>query len=147
VSARIRWLGAIVLAGAAGCASSAPDTTHLHADKPLGPYSGSVLSGDLCFVSGQIGPRGGTFEAEAGGAIDALQKQLARAGLTLSDLVQVTVYLTDMDDYGAFNRVYAGRVGEPYPARAVVEVAALPGEARVEIQAVARRGALGSELE
>ncbi|MHC4082447.1 MAG: RidA family protein, partial [Planctomycetota bacterium] len=72
-------------------------------------------------------------------ALDALEQELARAGLTWSQLVQVTVYLTDIDDYEAFNEVYAARIPEPYPARAAIGVAALPGGARVEIQAIARR--------
>jgi 2-iminobutanoate/2-iminopropanoate deaminase len=116
-----------------------PSTTYLHADQPLGPYSGSVLSGSFCFVSGKIGAPGESFEAEASSALDALEQELARAGLTWSQLVQVTVYLTDIDDYEAFNEVYAARIPEPYPARAAIGVAALPGGARVEIQAIARR--------
>jgi 2-iminobutanoate/2-iminopropanoate deaminase len=112
---------------------------YMHADAPLGPYSGSVLSGNFCFVSGKIGDTSGTFDAEASSALDALEQELSRAGLTLYQLVQVTVYLTDIDNYEAFNEVYAARVPEPYPARAVVQVDALPGDARVEIQATARR--------
>ena len=114
-------------------------TVYMHADEPLGPYSGSVLSGNFCFVSGKIGDTSGSFEAEVSGALDALEQELSRAGLTLYQLVQVTVYLTNIDNYEVFNEVYAARVPEPYPARAVVQVDALPGDARVEIQATARR--------
>ena len=105
----------------------------------LGPYSGAVLSGDFCFVSGKIGERGGNFEHEASTAIDAVEGELARAGLSLADVVQVTVYVTDIANFHEFNEVYASRFDEPYPARAVVGVSDLPGQARVEIQAVARR--------
>ncbi|MHC4141977.1 MAG: RidA family protein [Planctomycetota bacterium] len=114
-------------------------TVYMHADAPLGPYSGSVLSGDFCFVSGKIGDANGSFEAEASSAMTALEQELSRAGLTLYQLVQVTVYLTNIDNLEAFNDVYAARVPEPYPARVVVQVDALPGDSRVEIQATARR--------
>jgi 2-iminobutanoate/2-iminopropanoate deaminase len=121
------------------CLPVTNSNVYLHADTPLGPYSGSVLSGNFCFVSGKIGSRDGDFAAEVLSALDAVEQELGRAGLSLAELVQVTVYLTDIDNYAAFNRIYAGRVPEPYPARAVVEVVALPGGARVEIQSIARR--------
>jgi 2-iminobutanoate/2-iminopropanoate deaminase len=115
-------------------------TVYMHADAPLGPYAGSVLSGDFCFVSGKIGSdRSGSFEAEASSALDAVEQELSRAGLSLYQLVQVTVYVTDIEYYETFNEVYATRIPEPYPARAVVQVEALPGDARVEIQVIARR--------
>jgi 2-iminobutanoate/2-iminopropanoate deaminase len=109
------------------------------AEGAIGPYSGAVLDERYCFVSGKIGERGGSFEEEANTAIDALASELARAGLTLGDLMSVTVFLTDMELYGAFNQVYARRLPEPYPARACVAVRELPAGARVEIMAVARR--------
>ncbi|MHC4427252.1 MAG: RidA family protein [Planctomycetota bacterium] len=133
------WMAAPAALVLTACFPLESPTVYMHADAPLWPYSGSVLSGDFCFVSGKIGDRGGSFEAEATSALDAVEQELGRAGLTLRQLVQVTVYLTDIDNYEAFNEVYAARVPEPYPARAVVQVAALPGDARVEIQATARR--------
>ena len=126
-----------VLLVLAGC--STPGTVYQEAERPLGPYSGAVLSGDFCFVSGKIGERGGSFEREASTAIAAVEQELARAGLTLADVVQVTVYLTDIGNYHDFIDVYASRFDRPYPARAVVQVGGLPGQARVEIQAVARQ--------
>jgi 2-iminobutanoate/2-iminopropanoate deaminase len=125
--------------GPAACSPPPAGTVYVHAEEPLGPESGSVLSSEVCYVSGKIGTPGETFAAEASSALDALEQELARAGLRLSELVQVTVYLTDLADHETFNAVYAARVGEPRPARAVVEVSALPGGARVQIQAVARR--------
>jgi 2-iminobutanoate/2-iminopropanoate deaminase len=112
---------------------------HRPAEGALGPYSGSVLAGDFCFVSGKIGQRGGSFEAEAESAIDGLDAELRRSGLTLADLVQVTVYLTDMGLYGPLNQVYASRIPAPYPARACIAVRELPAGARVEILGIARR--------
>ena len=120
-----------------GCASS-PPTEHVEAAGALGPYSGAVRSGGFCFLSGKIGERGGTFASEADTALDAVEQELAKSGLTFADLVSVTVYVTDMGLYGEFNEIYARRLGKPYPARAVVGVRALPGGARVEIQSVAR---------
>ncbi|MFG0304676.1 MAG: RidA family protein [Phycisphaerales bacterium JB040] len=123
-----------------GCSPGGPghdNSRHLPAVGALGPYSGSVAVDDLVYVSGKIGERGGAFEREAATAIDAVEAELARHGLTLADAVSVTVYLTDMARYAEFNGVYAARFPEPYPARAVVGVAALPGEARVEISVTA----------
>ncbi len=106
----------------------------------LGPYSGSVLAGDFCFASGKIGSdRSGTFEREVETCIDAVEAELARSDLDLGDVVEATVYLTDLGQYGKFNAIYSNRFPAPYPARACVQVAALPGNARVEIMVRARR--------
>ncbi|MFT5424028.1 MAG: 2-iminobutanoate/2-iminopropanoate deaminase [Phycisphaerales bacterium] len=120
----------------AGCQS-----TPLSVEAPgaLGPYSDSVAHGPLVFVSGKIGTRGDTFAIEAQSAIDAVERALAEHGLSLSDVVSVTVFLTDLDDYAQFNAVYSERFAAPYPARAVAGSSALPGAARVEIQVIAAR--------
>lgn len=112
---------------------------HIKAESALGPYSSAVLSDDYCFVSGQIGKRGGPIDEEITTAIDHVENELRRAGLTLSDVVYATVYLTDIVYYSYFNEIYAQRFRAPYPARACVAVKALPGKARVEIQVIARR--------
>lgn len=112
---------------------------HQPAEGALGPYSGAVITGDFIFASGKIGQRDGDFDSEVRTALDAVENELKRAGATMRDLVSVTVYLTDMQNYARFNEIYASRVPAPHPARAVVAVAALPGNARVEIQAIARR--------
>jgi 2-iminobutanoate/2-iminopropanoate deaminase len=129
----------VVAPALGGCAPLRPGTTYIQAEKALGPYSGSVLSADFCFVSGKLGEGGSSFEHEVETAIQALEHELDRAGLTLRQVVQVTAYLTDIEYYQAFNEVYAARFPQPYPARTLVEVVALPAGARVEIQAVARR--------
>jgi 2-iminobutanoate/2-iminopropanoate deaminase len=120
-------------------ACAAPATRHHAAEGALGPYAGSVVSNGFCFVSGKIGRRGGTFAEEAHSAIDALEQELARSSLGLADLVQVTVYLTDMSRYGALNEIYAARIPAPYPARACIAVRELPGGAAVEIVGIARK--------
>lgn len=119
-------------------ACAAP-TRHQTAEGALGPYSDAVVAGELVFVSGKVGPADADFAGQAHGALDAIEDSLGRAGLDLSDVVSVTVYLTDMGRYGEFNAIYAERLPAPYPARACVAVAALPGERLVEVQAVARR--------
>ena len=122
------------------CSSGPRERQHLEAAGALGPYSAAVISGEFCFVSGKIGTaeaRGGTFEGEVESAITAVLQELQRAGLQLSDVVATTVYLTDMGLYQRLNEVYAQRFPRPYPARVCVGVAALPGDARVEIQVTA----------
>ena len=129
---------ALVL-GACSAKTSQP-SVYRPAVGALGPYSGSVVSGDLVFVSGKIGTRGGSFAQEVQTALDAVERELARSGAALSDVISVTVYLTNLDQYGEFNDIYAQRFDRPYPARACVEVSRLPGGARVEIQVIAQAG-------
>lgn len=119
------------------------------ADAPvaIGPYSQAIVAGDLVFVAGQIGldpgPRTlvpGGLEAEARQAMTNVRAILTAAGCTLADLVQVQVFLADIRDYEAFNAVYATFFdGIAPPARAALQVAALPRGARVEILATASR--------
>lgn len=112
----------------------------------IGPYSQAVRSGDLLFLSGQIplDPAtgqlvGGGIEAQTERAVKNLEAVLAAAGGSLRDVVKTTVYLTDLGQFQAFNAAYARFFGEvPAPARATVQVAALPRGALVEIEAVAR---------
>ncbi len=77
-----------------------------------------------------MGPGGGKFRSD----------EQPRSGVALGDVISVTVYLISLDLYGEFNDIYAQRFVQPYPARACVEVSRLPGEARVEIQVIARLG-------
>jgi reactive intermediate/imine deaminase len=136
--ARAAWAGAL-LPALGGCAPLVPGPTYMHAEGARGPYSGSVLSGEFCFVSGKIGESGKSFAHEVDTAIQAVQHELERVGLTLQQVVHVTVYLTDIEQYEAFNQVYEARFSEPFPARTLVAVSGLPMNARVEIQAIARR--------
>lgn len=112
----------------------------------IGPYAQAVRSGDLLFLSGQIplDPAtgqlvGGGIEAQTERVVKNLEAVLEAAGASLKDVVKTTVYLTDLGEFQAFNAAYARFFGEPpAPARATVQVAALPRGARVEIEAVAR---------
>jgi 2-iminobutanoate/2-iminopropanoate deaminase len=107
------------------------------------PYSQAIKAGGLVFVSGQIGLRPG--ESELVGGIAEQTEQVFRnlgsileeAGCGLDRLVKTTVFLADFGDFQAMNEVYSRYAGETPPARATVEVAALPSDAKVEIEAVA----------
>lgn len=112
----------------------------------IGPYSQAVRSGGMVFVSGQIPltPAGELVE----GGIDAQTDQVLRnlaavleaAGSSLDRVVQVSAFLANMNDFARFNEVYARHFREPYPARAVVEVARLPRDVRVEVACIAEGG-------
>jgi 2-iminobutanoate/2-iminopropanoate deaminase len=116
------------------------------APAPVGPYNQAVTFGDLVFSSGQIAldPATGqmcndSIEAEAEQVFRNLAAVLEAAGSGMDRAVKVTVFLTDLSDFGRVNEVYARFFGEPFPARSCFEVAALPKGARVEVEAVAVR--------
>jgi len=112
----------------------------------VGPYSPAVSAGDFVFISGQIpldkdGKIAGyTPKEQARKALENLAATLAAAGLTLDDVVKTTIFIKDMDEFGAINDVYAEFFREPYPARSTIEVARLPKDLHIEIEAVAYRG-------
>ena len=110
----------------------------------IGPYSQALRTDRWLFCSGQIAldPTTGElvegeFEEQARQVFDNLEAVLGEAGLGFGDVVKVTVYLADLEDFPELNEIYAGRFSEPYPARAVIEVSALPKDAEVEIELVA----------
>jgi 2-iminobutanoate/2-iminopropanoate deaminase len=116
------------------------------APQAIGPYSQAVVAGDLVFLSGQIAldpDRGrlveGTIEQETRQVLKNLAAVLAAEGLGLDAVVRTTVYLTDLADFPRVNQTYAEFFVEPFPARATVQVAALPRGARIEIDAIAKR--------
>ena len=112
----------------------------------IGPYSQAIRAGALVFTSGQIAldPASGTLvdgdaAAQTRQVMANLAAVLAAAGLTFGDVVKTTIFLVDMNDFAAVNAVYGESFeGEP-PARSTVAVAALPRNARVEIEAIAAR--------
>jgi len=114
------------------------------APKAIGPYSQAVRSGRLLFCSGQLGlgPDSGALvaggaRAEAEQALRNLEAVLTAAGASWAEVVKTTIYLTNLNDFDAVNAVYAEHVKAVAPARATVQVAALPKGAVVEIEAVA----------
>ena len=110
----------------------------------IGPYEQGIGVGGFLFTSGQIAldPATGKFlegsvEEETELVIKNLEGILTEAGLTLKDVVKTTVYLTDLEHFGRVNQVYETYFGASKPARACVQVAALPKGAQVEIDAIA----------
>lgn len=115
------------------------------ADAPqaIGPYSQAVRAGDLLFLSGQIplDPASGelvagSIEIQTRRVLDNLVAVARAGGSDLDRVVKVTVYLTDLSHFAAVNAVMAGYFQAPFPARAVLGVAALPRGAAIEIEAV-----------
>ena len=117
-----------------------------NAPQPIGPYSQAIQSGDLLFLSGQIGidPATGTLSGttgeQAGRAMENLRAVLGASGLGFKDVVQARIYVTNISDFAAVNTIYGSYFNGTYPARTTVGVAALPKGATVEIELVARKG-------
>jgi 2-iminobutanoate/2-iminopropanoate deaminase len=114
------------------------------APKAIGPYSQAVRAGQLLFVSGQVplDPATGQMvegdiAAQTRRVFDNLAAVLKAGGRSFGDVVRTTVFLADMNDFAAVNEVYGTYFAEPYPARATVQVARLPKDARVEIDVIA----------
>jgi 2-iminobutanoate/2-iminopropanoate deaminase len=111
------------------------------------PYSQAIRAGGLVFVSGQLALRPGDKELTGGSVGEQTEQIFANlaaildaAGSSLDRIVKTTVYLQDLGDFAGMNDVYARHVGDQPPARATVEVAALPSGALVEIEAIALAG-------
>ena len=117
------------------------------APRAIGAYSQAIVAGGWVWVSGQIAldPVAGEMvqadiEVETGRVMKNLQAVLEAAGSGLDQIVRATIYLTDLGDFDAVNRVYGSHFERSAPARACVEVSRLPRGARVEIDAVAQAG-------
>ena len=109
----------------------------------IGPYSHAAIAGDLLFVSGQLGINPETGELEEGleaqthRVFKNLQAVLEAAGASLDSVAKTLVFLADMNDFVAVNDVYKQYFTSDYPARSAVEVARLPKDAKIEIEAIA----------
>jgi 2-iminobutanoate/2-iminopropanoate deaminase len=108
------------------------------------PYSQGVVHGDLVFVSGQLGVDPANGEMVEGGIGPQTEQVLKNAGAileaagsSLANVLQVSIFLVDLGDFAAMNEVYAGFVGPDFPARATVQIGALPSGALVEIALIA----------
>lgn len=118
---------------------SAPD-----APKAMGAYSPAIRAGNLLFVSGQIplDPSSGNLvsgeiAAQADQVMRNLTALLKAAGLGFEHVVRTTVFLADMNDFAGMNEVYSRYIVDPPPARATVQVARLPRDVRIEVDAIA----------
>lgn len=117
----------------------------VHTDKApaaIGPYSQAIDLGGLVFTSGQIpvAPDGSVSDdvaEQTRQCLENLSAVLEAAGSSMERVIKATVFITDMDQFGTINQVYAGFFGQPYPARSCVQVAKLPKGVSVEIEAVA----------
>jgi 2-iminobutanoate/2-iminopropanoate deaminase len=114
------------------------------APRAIGPYSQAVRAGNLVFASGQIPIDPATGDFVAGGIAEQTEQVLrnltavfAAAGVSLNQAIKTTVFLADIDDFTKMNEVYGRFFRENPPARATVQVARLPRDARVEIEAIA----------
>lgn len=109
----------------------------------IGPYSQGLSAGNLVFVSGQIpldpatGTMAETVEEQAAQSLNNVKNILAAEGLTMANVIKTTVFLSDLSDFAAVNKVYETFFTAPFPARSCVEVAAIPKGAKVEIECIA----------
>ena len=114
-----------------------------NAPKAIGPYSQAVKSGSLVFISGQIPLDPKTMELVGEDVVRQTHQvfknlsAIAKAsGGNLVDIVKMTIYLTNLDNFSKINEIMASYFQEPYPARATIEVSALPKAALVEVEAI-----------
>ncbi len=114
-----------------------------NAPQAIGPYSQAIVSGDYIFVSGQIHltPDGrlveGTIEEQTHQVMENLKAILEAADASFQNVVKVTIYLTNIEDFGKMNVVYKAYMVEPFPARETVAIKELPKGAKIEISMIA----------
>ncbi len=114
------------------------------APKAIGPYSQAVATNDLVFVSGQLGIdastgefKGADIHSQTTQSMENIKAILKEAGLGMDSVVKTTILLKSLDDFSVVNEIYGSYFKEPYPARATFQVAKLPKDALVEIEAIA----------
>jgi 2-iminobutanoate/2-iminopropanoate deaminase len=109
------------------------------------PFSNGYVSGDTLYIAGQQGPdsngkvTGTDIRQQTTNAVAAVRQVAEEAGFRMSDIVSVTIYVTDMNDVPTMNEVYNKLMPDPKPARAAVQVAGLIGGAKIEISAIAAK--------
>ncbi|MGL2435059.1 RidA family protein [Helicobacter pylori] len=116
------------------------------APKAIGPYSQAIATNDLVFVSGQLGIdastgefKGADIHSQTTQSMENIKAILKEAGLGMDSVVKTTILLKSLDDFSVVNGIYGSYFKEPYPARATFQVAKLPKDALVEIEAIAIR--------
>lgn len=118
------------------------ETKTTNAPAAIGPYSQAITVGNMLFTSGQIpiDPATGEIpegvEAQAKQALTNVKNLIAAAGSSIENTVKTTVFIKDMNDFARINEIYAQFFTEPYPARSCVEVARLPKDVLLEIEAI-----------
>lgn len=116
-----------------------------NAPSAIGPYSQGIVADGFVFVSGQIPIvpatgelNTGALEDQARQVLNNLKAVLEAAGSSMDDVVKTTVFLQDMNDFSRMNAVYGEFFKAPFPSRAAVQVARLPRDVKIEIEAIAR---------
>ncbi|MBQ7793252.1 MAG: RidA family protein [Clostridia bacterium] len=110
----------------------------------IGPYSQAIVIGDMLYTSGQIpvDPATGRIpegvEAQANQAFTNLKNLIAASGASIENTVKTTVFIKNMEDFAAINEIYASYFTEPFPARSCVEVARLPKDVLLEVEAIVK---------
>lgn len=110
----------------------------------IGPYSQGIVVNDLLFTSGQLpidiktGMMPATIEEQTTASLTNVKAIVEAAGSGMKDVIKVMVFLKDMNDFAAMNQIYETFFEAPYPSRSCVEVARLPKDASIEIEAIAR---------
>ncbi|GAA7202070.1 RidA family protein [Helicobacter pylori] len=114
------------------------------APKAIGPYSQAIATNDLVFVSGQLGIdastgefKGADIHSQTTQSMENIKAILKEAGLGMDSVVKTTILLKSLDDFAVVNEIYGSYFKEPYPARVTFQVAKLPKDALVEIEAIA----------
>ncbi|QQW72126.1 RidA family protein [Helicobacter pylori] len=114
------------------------------APKAIGPYSQAIATNDLVFVSGQLGIdattgefKGTDIHSQTTQSMENIKAILKEANLGMDSVVKTTILLKSLDDFAVVNEIYGSYFKEPYPARATFQVAKLPKDALVEIEAIA----------
>ncbi|GAA8767732.1 RidA family protein [Helicobacter pylori] len=114
------------------------------APKAIGPYSQAIATNDLVFVSGQLGIdastgefKGADIHSQTTQSMENIKAILKEVGLGMDSVVKTTILLKSLDDFSVVNEIYGSYFKESYPARATFQVAKLPKDALVEIEAIA----------
>ncbi|GAA8019616.1 RidA family protein [Helicobacter pylori] len=114
------------------------------APKAIGPYSQAIATNDLIFISGQLGIdastgefKGADIHSQTMQSMENIKAILKEVGLGMDSVVKTTILLKSLDDFSVVNEIYGSYFKEPYPARATFQVAKLPKDALVEIEAIA----------
>ncbi|GAA8429669.1 RidA family protein [Helicobacter pylori] len=114
------------------------------APKAIGPYSQAIATNDLVFISGQLGIDASTGEfkgtdihSQTTQSMENIKAILKEVGLGMDSVVKTTILLKSLDDFAVVNEIYGSYFKEPYPVRATFQVAKLPKDALVEIEAIA----------
>ena len=113
------------------------------APEAIGAYSQAIISGDLLFISGQIPLNPETMEVEDSSfeesalrVISNLENICKEAGASLDDIVKLNIYLLDLGNFASLNKIMEDKFSQPFPARATVEVAGLPKDVMIEMDAI-----------